>query len=530
MTFFSDGYPSAEALADAVSPRYQLAQDPLLTARHQWFDTFDWRLHRVGLSLELSVPEGRQQTQFLLRDLNGRVLQATPGGPRGSRRHGMAFELGELIADGPLKVRLAPLVEVRVLLQKASLSLGSRQYRVLDRRGKTIARLVIESPTDRVRNPGLPGSLTRLVPVRGYAGRAAELVPAITIQVGNAAPPGGWLHFALAASSLTQGDYSGQPKWQLTPEMPAPEAIQKVLSDLLECAVRNRPGVVADTDTEFLHDLRVAVRRARTALKLLSAGLAPDLVAQLQAELRWLSDQTAATRDLDCHLLALTPSPAPAADDDGTGHLRAFLRLRRNLAQKQLVRELQSDRWSNACNLWRAVVSAEGRVPRSGVDSPESLPTIAEVAPVHVRRAFRRARRLGRSVTPPSPAAELHALRRRCKELRYLLEFFASLAEPRPLRLVLNQLKALQDTLGAIQDTDVQIMALQAFAKEMEDAGGIPFSTFMTMGAAVTLLEVRQNEARAQFVGRFVAFSDRSTRDQMASLFETSPPHRLGLL
>lgn len=530
MTFFSDGYPSSEALADAVGPRYQLAQDPLRIVRHQWFDTFDWRLHRAGLSLELSAPTGRHQAQFLLRDLHGRVLQATPVGPRGSRRHGMAFELGELIADGPLKVRLAPLVEVRVLLRKASLILGSRQYRVLDRRAKTIARLVIESPTDRVRNPGLPGSLTNLVPVRGYAGRAAELLPAISVQAGNAAPPGGWLHFALAARSLTQGDYSGQPKWQLTPEMQAPEAVQKVLSDLLECAVRNRPGVVADTDTEFLHDLRVAVRRARTALKLLSAGLGPDLVAQLQAELRWLSDQTAATRDLDCHLLALTQSRAPAADDDGAGHLRAFLRLRRDLAQKQLVRGLQSDRWSDACNLWRAVVSPKGRVPRSEVDSPESSSTIAEVAPVHVRRAFQRARRLGRSVTPQSPAAELHALRRRCKELRYLLEFFASLAEPRPLQLVLNQLKALQDTLGEFQDTEVQIMALKTLAKEMEEAGGIPFSTFMTMGAAVTLLEVRQREARAQFVRRFAAFSDRSTRRQMASLFVTSPPRGPGLL
>ena len=36
----------------------------------------------------------------------------------------------------------------------------------------------------------------------------------------------------------------------------------------------------------------------------------------------------------------------------------------------------------------------------------------------------------GGAITPASPPESLHELRKRCKELRYLLEFFGSLYDP----------------------------------------------------------------------------------------------------
>ena len=60
--------------------------------------------------------------------------------------------------------------------------------------------------------------------------------------------------------------------------MPARLALRTVLLNLLDTLQANVPGTLRDIDTEFLHDLRVAVRRTRSALKLagdvLPAGLA----------------------------------------------------------------------------------------------------------------------------------------------------------------------------------------------------------------------------------------------------------------
>jgi CHAD domain-containing protein len=62
-------------------------------------------------------------------------------------------------------------------------------------------------------------------------------------------------------------------------------------------------------------------------------------------------------------------------------------------------------------------------------------------------------RKRGSAIMPQSASADLHDLRKRCKELRYLLEFFASLHDPATHRRIIKDLKSLQDCLGAFQDS-----------------------------------------------------------------------------
>ena len=55
--------------------------------------------------------------------------------------------------------------------------------------------------------------------------------------------------------------------------MPAGAAAAAILLRLLDTIDANVGGVLTDTDTEFLHDLRVSVRRSRSALKLFGDAL-----------------------------------------------------------------------------------------------------------------------------------------------------------------------------------------------------------------------------------------------------------------
>ena len=66
-----------------------------------------------------------------------------------------------------------------------------------------------------------------------------------------------------------------------------------------------------------------------------------------------------------------------------------------------------------------------------------------------------------------SPSEQVHALRKSCKEMRYLMEVFKPLCDPKAYKNVLADFKELQDVLGEFQDGEVQAAALREFAQEM---------------------------------------------------------------
>ena len=67
----------------------------------------------------------------------------------------------------------------------------------------------------------------------------------------------------------------------------------------------------------------------------------------------------------------------------------------------------------------------------------------------------------GSAIDDDSPAEDLHDLRKKGKELRYLLEFFAALFPADTVKPMVKTLKALQDTLGRFQDREVQAHVLR---------------------------------------------------------------------
>ena len=232
--------------------------------------------------------------------------------------------------------------------------------------------------------------------------------------------------------------------------MTARAALRAVLLQLLDTLEANVPGTLRDIDTEFLHDLRVAVRRTRSALKLAGDVLPASVPARFRPEFKWLGDLTTPTRDLDVYLLnydemadALV-SATPAELEPFHAHLAR----RRVIEQRALARGLRSARFSRLTCEWRSVLTGLS-VPRAGERT-------AELAARRLRRAHRRVLRQGRAISADSPAEQLHDLRKRCKELRYLLEIFASVFDPQAYQRALKDLKGLQDCLGEFQDHQVQ--------------------------------------------------------------------------
>src|SRR5262249_31738277 len=112
----SDGVPLAGLVP--VGPRFRWQPDGRPCAmRRTWLDTFDWRLYRAGLTLELtSRPRGPAEYRLTGRD--GELIAAQPADPVGSRAAQQSWLISAL-PQGPLRAQLAPPVAVRALLPVA---------------------------------------------------------------------------------------------------------------------------------------------------------------------------------------------------------------------------------------------------------------------------------------------------------------------------------------------------------------------------------------------------------------------------
>jgi CHAD domain-containing protein len=514
------------------------ADRPTRRARRIWLDTFDWRLYRAGLMLQqvtdrnatelvLTTQDGTQITAVVDRTTRTRTRTRTrtpgtrtpgtrtpgtrtPGTPRWPARI-------EALPDGPLKDRLVKIIANRALLAVAAATGQTSELRLLNPDQKTVARLHVDTLTLSGTRPGhdpLPARLS-VSEVRGYQPAARRVRRLLATTPGVAISRQTPLDAALAAAGRHALDYSGKVDLKLRPAMPGREAVSALLLQQLDTLEANVDGVLHDTDTEFLHDLRIAVRRTRSALKLLGDQLPGELTLRFASEFRWLGDITTPLRDLDVQLEEL-PSRAAglvAAQPADLEPFRVYLTRRRTAALRALNRGLRSDRFATVLGDWRKALL----VPKANRRSPAS-PRTADLAAARTRRAYNKVIRIGAAITDDSPAESLHTLRKRCKELRYVLEFFASLHDPQAQRAMVGDLKRLQDCLGEFQDSEVQRYEIQSLAAAMLGRQAAPAPALLAMGEMAGQLGLRQRQTRAEFAGRFAAFAGSAGRRRLDAL------------
>jgi len=469
--------------------------------RRLWLDTFDWRLYRSGLGLEQASRTG--SSEMILTGTDGDQVSEPAGRVRWPAPAGA-------LAPGAVRDRLAPVTGPRALLAVAQGVTSQHDFRVLNDDGKTVAWLrVDETAVTRPAPADLPPRLV-ITPVRGYHAEAQRAAQALAGLPGARRAAGDVLAAALAPAGRRPGDYSGKVDVALSGSGPARLALAAVLARLLDTLTANVEGTIADIDPEFLHDLRVSVRRSRSALKLAGDALPASLPRRFRPEFKWLGDLTTPARDLDVYLLGFPAMAAglTAATAADLEPLRAYLTAERGRQQRRLTAGLRSARFAALTTGWREALS--------GLRAPARGPAAGEFAAARIGRAHRVVLAGGAAITASSPPQALHDLRKRCKELRYLLEFFASLHDPAAHQRVLKDLKALQDCLGEFQDAQVQQDELRGFAERMKPS--VPAATLLAMGELAAQLAAGQQRARQEFAGRFADFASARARRRLRAL------------
>ena len=141
-----------------------------------------------------------------------------------------------------------------------------------------------------------------------------------------------------------------------------------------------------------------------------------------------------------------------------------------------------------------------------------------EVAGGRIRTVYARMVKAGSAIDDTSPADDLHDLRKRGKELRYLLELFGGLWPAEVVKPMVKSLKGLQDVLGLHQDREVQADHLRGLADELSKEVGGP-EALLVLGVLVDQLDAEQHAARDQFAERFAAFASTDTQDLVTRTF-----------
>lgn len=400
-------------------------------------DTFDRRLGRSGLVL---LADRTDDTwSVILRSADGAREHAADQCPAVPGRPGD-------VADPRLRRLLAAAIGPRRLLPWLDCRIRRATWACVDERRKSVATIALERVEDDAPDAPAP-MLVCLTARRGYEAEARAL--ARTLREHLPARPierEGMLEFG-AALGVQRPDYTPKPAVSIVAETPIACALADALQAYLDVMRANEHGVLDDLDPEFLHDFRVAARRSRSLASAFRGVLGERAARAMLAEFKWMSQRTGPLRDLDVLLIDVESAvKRGAAEPDEV--LAAFVRKQRLAELRKVRRMLQSKRYERFVRRTSELLAA---LPAKA-DGTAALPAAnAAIARRH-HRIVRRIRK-GRAWRSES---SLHALRKDCKKLRYLLEAFADLYPPRRHAKAVRKLKTLQDALGQWCDAQVR--------------------------------------------------------------------------
>lgn len=477
-----------------------------------FYDTFDWRIYLDGAVLEKVSCDG--ESRLTWRPLNSthvRASEITKGIPK------FCHDL----PVGRLRKGLEEILEMRAFLPQVSVRSRVRTFSILNGENKTVLRLAVEQNTLQTAKRSRPHQLSvciKILPVKGYDKPAKRAASILAQELGLEAVSQDIMLTALAAESRQPECYSSKLKLHLEPDMRTDAATRIILSRLLEVIETNVEGVIKDIDSEFLHDFRVAVRKTRSALTQIKGTFPQRVLDKYRTGFAWLGSVTGPTRDMDVYLLNFDHYrlSLPKSIQDKLDPLHEFLIAHHKKEQATLARNLNSARYRNLIKSWHAAL--ETKLPVRSSLKNATRPVIA-VADERIMKAYKRVIKEGLLIHPDSHAERLHDLRKSCKKLRYLMEFFQSIYPAEKITALIAVLKLLQENLGDFQDFEVQAESLKSFSHQMIGEGDVPPETLMAMGVLVEGLEQRQNLAREEFAKRFRNFSLQKYQDRFHQLF-----------
>ncbi|MBV9994852.1 MAG: CHAD domain-containing protein [Caulobacteraceae bacterium] len=294
--------------------------------------------------------------------------------------------------------------------------------------------------------------------------------------------------FALARPSRLRAQKFQAPELNRT--APTGDAFRAVARACLRQIVGNAEALRERASPEVIHQLRVGLRRLRSLVTTFKDVISDARLPALKAELKWLTGELDAARNLDVLLhggyrVALGDKQAP----DGLKGLGARLRGARRISYARAASAAESER-SRRLLLDLLIWIEEGPWTQAAEGAPVRDQPIPKFARKALNKRFRKIVRRGGDVAALDPAAR-HKLRIDAKKLRYAADAFAGLYDhPKRTRAFIAALKVVQDELGELNDIAVgEGLAHDAATSAGLGAGDAAFAAGRIAGARKSEME-----------------------------------------
>jgi inorganic triphosphatase YgiF len=438
--------------------RHALQPRPVQRLHSIYVDTEDLDLTRRGVALRLRRNRGAWE---VTAKWSGKVEGAIHRRPELTLELAKPPEFPFFLPDGPLSLYLSALVLGRPLQPILVCETLRKLLNVMPADTTEPARPIAEIALDRVKL--VDPNTTVHQPLETYCEAEIEQREGSTEQV-LALTEDLRSQFDLTASDTSKfahGMRRLHEEDELLLKTPPPltggdsaaVALRRVIATQLERLRENDPGTRLGREPEALHDMRVAVRRMRAALRVFEGGAAARVRTLLRSELKWLGSVLGGVRDLDVQLenLQRHGSALPAAYRDGLEPFRRHLEDLRADRRANLLSAFDSPRYIRLLVRLEVFAASKPTVVRR--KNAEQMP-LGKYGATLVKKAFKHLRAAGRETDLVAAPEHLHSLRLRAKRARYLLEFLTDITG-KPGRRLAKRLIRVQDVLGTINDSVV---------------------------------------------------------------------------
>jgi inorganic triphosphatase YgiF len=404
-----------------------------------YYDTADLALQRNAMALRL-------------RRVGKQWLQTLKGGGQSSaglhQRNEWEMPVpAEQLDLEALKVSGGKLPHgVRNHLQPVFVTDFTRNVRLLDFEGAQI-ELCMDSGEIRAGQGMCPISELELELISGAPQQlfrlALKLIEIVPLEVEHTSKAEyGYRLFSASRPEVSKGRFA-----ELQPSQDIGGALQTLIASCLSHIQSNVAGALLKLDEEYLHQVRVGLRRLRVVLSVTRHFQPDPELAALHGEVSRLCIELGRARDWDVFVTqTLAPICARLPEHEGLRTLLNTCERMRNKQHAGMESSLASQDFQRLLLRFGAWMHSDG--PDSRQLSLERF--VRKILDKRSRQVLATWESL--SIEDPM---HFHALRIACKKLRYSLEMFGSLLPPNRYRTYLGKLSVLQDILGTMNDIAV---------------------------------------------------------------------------
>lgn len=237
----------------------------------------------------------------------------------------------------------------------------------------------------------------------------------------------------------------------------------------------SRAQTLSSDDPEGPHNLRIGLRRLRTALDLFGPAIAAPRTRALAQEAKWLGQEVGRTRDLEVlHSEILAPRLGTSV---GLPAVQGFLAVLQALAEqertglKDLLRSSRADRF--VTDLQGFFAHRQWLLPDDIAQTERLARPVGMLAGPALRKCWKRARSRAKHLRRLSETAR-HDLRKDLKKLRYGVEFLVPLFPDRSVGAFGKRLRTLQSVLGTWNDAAMARRIVETSLAPQLEAAGFP--------------------------------------------------------